>query len=461
MGHLRVFGCDAYAYIPKDERGKLDPKAKRCILVGYGEVTKTYRLYDPVSGKIIFSRDVVLNEENRGGGLGDRGRLGDGGLGGRGGLGDGGLGDRGRLGDGGLGDRGGLGDGGLGDRGGLGDGGLGERGRLGDGGLGDRGGLGDGGRGRLGDGGLGDGGVPDEKEIELDFSSDDETQSEMRQTEPQSDDTMNDEGLNESLPPPPAVRRSTRQKQAPTYFGWEVNVAVQKPHTVEAVLSTPERAHWLNAMEKEMKSLKENNVWDLVELPAGRTPVGSKWVFKVKTDENGRVERYKARLVAQGFTQKFGADYDKTFCPVVRLESIHTLVALSVQHSLDLYQIDITTAFKEEVFMKQPEGFVAKGQENLVCRLKKSLYGLKQSPWCWNMALDDHLKKSGFVPVESDPCIYRSVDGEQFFIGVYVDDIILVTKSKTRISEVKQSLASQFDIKGLGRLHHFLGMKVV
>ena len=197
VGHLCVFGCDAYAHIP--ERGKLDPKAKRCILVGYGEATKAYRLYDPVSGKIIFSRDVVLNEENRGGGLGDRG---------------------------------GLGDGGLGDRGGLGDGGL-------------------GGRGGLGDGGLGDDGVPGEKEIELDFSSDDETLSEMRQTEPQSDDMMNDEGLNESLPPPPAVRRSTRQKQAPTYFGWEVNVAVQKPHTVETVLSTPGRAHWLNAMERK------------------------------------------------------------------------------------------------------------------------------------------------------------------------------------------------------------------
>ena len=160
-----MFGCDAYAHIPKDERGKLDPKAKRCILVRYGEATKAYRLYDPVSGKIIFSRDVVLNEENRGGGLE-------------------------MLGDGGLGDRGGLGDGGLGGRGGL------------------------------GDGGLGDDGVPGEKEIELDFSSDDETLSEMRQTEPQSDDMMNDEGLNESLPPPPAVRRSTRQKQhLPTLDG--------------------------------------------------------------------------------------------------------------------------------------------------------------------------------------------------------------------------------------------------
>ena len=96
-------------------------------------------------------------------------------------------------------------------------------------------------------------------------------------------------------------------------------------------------------MKNLPKSLKENEVWDLVELPRGCKPVGSKWVFKVKTDEDGNVERYKARLVAQGFTQKFRADYDETFCPVVRLESIRTLIALSVQHGLQLHQVDVTT----------------------------------------------------------------------------------------------------------------------
>ena len=127
-------------------------------------------------------------------------------------------------------------------------------------------------------------------------------------------------------------------------------------------------------------------------------PVGSKWVFKVKTDEGGKVECYKAQLVAQGFTQKYGTDYDETFCPVVRLESIHTLIALSVQYGLELHQVDVTTALlngelEEEVYMSQPEGFVAEGREHLVCRLKKSLYGLKQSPPCWNAALDKHLRE--------------------------------------------------------------------
>ena len=144
----------------------------------------------------------------------------------------------------------------------------------------------------------------------------------------------------------------------------------------------------MSAMEKEMKSLHENKVWNLVELPKDRKVVGSKWVFKQKVGANGSVERYKARLVAQGFSQKFGLDYDETFCPVVRFESVRTVIALAVQNGLKLHQLDVATAFlngelDEEIFMKQPEGFAVKGQEHLVCRLNRSIYGLKQSPRCW------------------------------------------------------------------------------
>ena len=131
-------------------------------------------------------------------------------------------------------------------------------------------------------------------------------------------------------------------------------------------------------MEVEMESIKRNNVWELVELPKGRSSVGSKWMFKKKVNEEGVDERYKARIVAQGFSQKFGLDYDETFCPVVCFESVRTVIALSVQHSLRIHQMDVTAAFlngdlQEEVFMSQPEGFVAKGQEHLVCRLNMAL----------------------------------------------------------------------------------------
>ena len=314
----------------------------------------------------------------------------------------------------------------------------------------------------------------EDRYVEVELSTDNcPTAQEPPRVEPQAEqvdsDLPTDSAQDESTLPQPVVRRSTRKRHTPDYFGWRANVAkgqVQEAHTVEGVLSTPEKAHWLKAMENEMKSLRENDVWELVQLPSGRKPVGSKWVFKVKTDENGKVERYKTRLVAQGFTQKFGADYDETFSPVVRLEYLRTLIALSVQQGLQLHQVDVTTAFlngklEEEVFMSQPEGFVTKGREHLVCRLKKSLYGLKQSPRCWNTALDQLLKEIGFVQSESDPCIYRESSGELFLLGVYIDDIVMASKSQARLKEVKKSLAKRFDIKDLGKLHHFLGMKII
>ena len=130
--------------------------------------------------------------------------------------------------------------------------------------------------------------------------------------------------------------------------------------------------------------------------------------LKRKHDADGNVERYKVRLVAQGYNQKYGIDYDETFCPVVRFELVQTLIALAAVHKLQHHQLDVTTAFlngelKEEIYMKQPEQFEGKGKEHLVCKLKRSIYGLKQSSRCWNEALDKHLKKMGFKQSENDP----------------------------------------------------------
>lgn len=141
-------------------------------------------------------------------------------------------------------------------------------------------------------------------------------------------------------------------------------------------------------MKTEIDSLHDHNVWELVKLPEGRQPVGSKWVFKVKTNA-----RCKAHVIAQGYSQQEGLDYDETFSPVIRVESVRSVIALACKKGLKLHQMDVTTAFlngnlEEEIYMKQPEGFVADGQEHLVCRLKRSLYGLKQSSRCWNQALD-------------------------------------------------------------------------
>ena len=151
--------------------------------------------------------------------------------------------------------------------------------------------------------------------------------------------------------------------------------------------------------------------------------------------------------MAQGFSQKYGLDYDESFCPVVRPESIRTVIALAVKKGLKLHQMDVTIAFlngeiEEEVYMKQSEGFVADGQEHLVCKLRKSIYG---SLRCWNSALNAQLKTKGFNQSASDPCIYTSLE-EMFIHAVYVDDIVLAEKTDERMEEVKNMI-------DMGELH--------
>ena len=220
-------------------------------------------------------------------------------------------------------------------------------------------------------------------------------------------------------------------------------------------------------MKSEIESLQKNNVWELEKLPEGRSAVGCKWVFKTKLDAQGNIERYKARLVAQGFTQRYGVDYDETFSPVVRFESVRSLFAIASKYKLAVHQMDVRTAFlngelKEEIFMKQPEGFVQEGKEKWVCKLKRSLYGLKQSARCWNAELDGQLKKMKFTQSSHDPCIYsRFSNSKVFIIAVYVDDIILIGDSEEDIAHAKESLSRRFDVEDMGRIHYFLGVKVI
>ena len=225
--------------------------------------------------------------------------------------------------------------------------------------------------------------------------------------------------------------RRQRERHPPNrYNEWVYIASAEDPVTAKMSLSCPDAKKWKKAMESELDSLHRNDVWDLCELPQGRKAVRSKWVFKRKYDVNGNLERYKARLVAQGYNQRYGIDYDKTFCPVVRFESVHALIALAARKKLHLHQLDVTTAFlngelKEEIYIKQPDGFAVKGNEHLVCKLEKSIYSLKHLSRCWNEALDKHLKKMGFKQSSYDPCIYMlNPGGEIVIIAVYVNDII-------------------------------------
>ena len=202
-----------------------------------------------------------------------------------------------------------------------------------------------------------------------------------------------------------------------------------------------------------------------MKLPEGRKAIGCKWVFRVKYDGKGQVERFKGRLVALGYSQKYGIDYDETFSPVARFSSIRTLLAFAVEMGMQIHQMDVVTAFlngdlKEEIYMQQPSGYTQPGKEELVCKLTKSLYGLKQSPRCWNEKLCEHLKSLGFKESAADPCVFIRQKEELQIIAVYVDDLILLAKTSEEMQQLKDDLSHQFKMKDLGKLHYCLGISM-
>ena len=248
------------------------------------------------------------------------------------------------------------------------------------------------------------------------------------------------------------------------YIEAAINSQTIEPKNIVEAL---EQEDWKTAANAEYSSLIENDTWDLVDLPEGRKPVECKWILKIKRGSDGSIKRYKARLVAKGFFQKHGTDYDETFAPVIRYSSIRTLIAYAVQNNMKIDQMDVVTAFlnsklEEDTYMTQPEGYVKPGEEKKVCKLKRSLYGLKQSPRCWNMAFKEHMKSINLKPSTAYPCIFvrKEKTGEVSIIVVYVDDLIVVAKTDKRMQEIKESLTSKFKMKDLGRLQHCLRITV-
>jgi hypothetical protein len=158
----------------------------------------------------------------------------------------------------------------------------------------------------------------------------------------------------------------------------------EEPKTFSHALSGLKASEWIKAMEEEMESIKINQVWDLVDLSSGRRSIENKWVLKIKRKADGSIERYKARLVAKGYTQEEGIDYEDTFSLVVRITSVRLILAIVAHMDLELYQMNVRTVFlngelNEEIYMDQPLGFKTKRQERKVCKLKRSIYGLKQA----------------------------------------------------------------------------------
>jgi hypothetical protein len=203
-----------------------------------------------------------------------------------------------------------------------------------------------------------------------------------------------------------APRRSQRVRKSAIPADYEVYNTEEfqmedDPTSFEEAMKSDHSSKWLEAMEDEMRSMNANKVWDLEIIPKGAKTVGCKWVYKTKLDSQGNIERYKARLVAKGFTQREGIDYNETFSPVSCKDSFRIIMVLVAHYDLELHQMDVKTAFlngdlEENVYMAQPKGFVMERKERLGCRLKKSIYGLKQASRQWYLKFDQTIKNFGF-----------------------------------------------------------------
>ena len=465
LSHVRVFGTKAMVFIPKQKRRKWDPKSHECILTGFDEATKGYRLYDEKSRRIIKSREVtfidemvhekvqVKNEAARGRTLIQL--------------------DFEEVVS------------------------------------------------------LSPEEAPMQLEAEQPEEDDDEFFTDYETTDANEESSGENDTSIESvidvtsvLPPrqssnPPrsqVLRRSGREHKLPgKYDGFQlsskclphinspqtddVDADVSGPSTSAAnqgqfsavvqpspradvrndddpvthqqALSRDDSGQWKAAMKEEYEALMNNDTWKLTKLPEGRAAIKCKWVYKTKHDTNGDTCRYKARLVIKGYSQRKGVDYDETYSPVVRHSSLRYLFALAAKYHLQIDQMDAITAFlqgdlEEEIYMEQPPCFVKDEEPRLVCRLNKALYGLKHSSRVWNNKLDAALKRFGLIASEYDPCLYYWMqDGKMLFIAVYVDDVLIFSNDEQLKDAIKDKLSSTFRMKDLGPAASCLGIRIV
>ncbi|KAJ9561425.1 hypothetical protein OSB04_006585 [Centaurea solstitialis] len=282
------------------------------------------------------------------------------------------------------------------------------------------------------------------------------------------------EPVDESLP----LRRSTRVTRPPEFYGLHITaegdtlisdstlVNLDEPASYKEAMEGPEAAKWKEAMDSEIQSMHDNQVWILVDQIPNRKTIGRKWIFKKKTDMDGNVQTFKARLVAKGYTQTQGVDYDETFSLVAKIKSIRIMLAIAAFYDYEVWQMDVKTAFlngklSEDVYMTQPEGFVDIKHPNRVCKLEKSIYGLKQASRSWNLCFHEKVKAFGFSRSEDESCIYVKASGSIVtFLVLYVDDILLIGNDIPTMNGVKSWLGKCFAMKDLGEATYILGIRI-
>jgi Reverse transcriptase (RNA-dependent DNA polymerase)/gag-polypeptide of LTR copia-type/Integrase core domain/GAG-pre-integrase domain/Domain of unknown function (DUF4219)/Zinc knuckle len=380
VSHLRIFGCIGYGFVEQHKRSKLDDKSIKYIFIGYCLQTKGYRLFDPLSEKVVVSRNVKFDEKARW--IWDDVKE-----------------------------------------------------------------------------------KSEENEVVETIEEDDESESE-------SDEEERNEV--EQTPVRVYMRRNRSQfsdvagRKTRTlddlYNATQMILVVDPENYEEAVIEE----EWRVAMKEEIDSIERNQTWSLVEAPKGKNVVGVKWVFRTKFGPDGEIIKHKARLVVKGYKQQPGIDYEETFSPVARFETVRILLAVAAVWSVPVYQFDVKSAFLngeivEEVFVEQPEGFKIKGKEGHVYKLHKALYGLKQAPRAWYSKIDQFFSDTGFSRSKSEPSLYvkKKQDGTLMMVCLYVDDMIYLGTNQEMVAEFRRRMKKQFEMTDLGLLKYFLGLEII
>jgi hypothetical protein len=251
--------------------------------------------------------------------------------------------------------------------------------------------------------------------------------------------------------------------------------AVEKvtPKNYKQALSSPDQEQWAGAMDEELSSIARNQVLEIMPRPAGIRALPVVWSYKLKTDNQGNVVRYKARCNAGGHRQREGIDYDETFAPVVRYSTVRMLLAVAAAKNLKVHAMDVDTAFlygtlvasDPAVYMdipqRWPEHLIPeqlRDRSDLIARVRKSIYGLKQSPRAWNIKLNDTLRNFGFRQSSYDSCLYVKQDrSDTLYVTVFVDDLLIAGTSERIIEDFKQQITDQFSMKDMGEVSSILG----
>ena len=460
LDHLRTFGCKAYSHISKERRGKLDAKALECIFIGYTESSQIYRLYDPVARMIYESRDVKFIEES-GMPISGSDLL---------------LNGQPEVID------------------------AQNSQHNSDNVMNNE---------------ISSNDATDDDVLDISsFESREEQKDEhVQAAAPQQSSTSSlparasrmsprnhsstqalnaardvsvNQGLDSRSSASPLVGSVVPlSESSPSTMSFsQFTNSLSNPNINHALIASSEttdpleptnytdamnrndRIEWEQAIQDEFDSILAANTWTLVDLPPDREAIKCKWIFKLKRNAHGEIDRYKARLVAKGFSQKEGIDYNDTFAPVVKFTSIRLLLAFGAYYDLEIHQLDVKTAFlngnlEENIYMEQPEGFAVKGKEHLVCKLNKSIYGLKQASRQWYQKIDSVLINMYFARLESDHCVYYAkMKDVILLVALYVDDIIILSNSLMKLESLKKELSQLFAMKDLGEIHFILGIRI-